>query len=181
MDGLPETDFPAEPANIEEYLAPPPTTVPSVVGLSKGAAVQELRVDAKLNVSVVDIPSLEPAGIVVRQSIAAGSTVPQGTTVTISVSNGETPVGVLPDFTGMTPEEAEEAADEFTAETNVALNLVTEEVPVQNEDRVGLIVGTNPPPGAEITASATIVLQVGIPAPKGGGGGGGGDDSGGDG
>jgi membrane peptidoglycan carboxypeptidase len=181
MDGLPETDFPAEPANIEEYLAPPPTTVPSVVGLSKGAAVQELRVDAKLNVSAVDIPSLEPAGIVVRQSIAAGSTVPQGTTVTISVSNGETPVGVLPDFTGMTPEEAEEAADEFTAETNVALNLVTEEVPVQNEDKVGLIVGTNPPPGAEITASATIVLQVGIPAPKGGGGGGGGDDSGGDG
>ena len=184
MDGLPETQFPGDPSDVEEFLKPPPTTVPSVVGLSRGSAIQELRVDAKLNVSVREIPSLEPAGIVVRQSISAGSTVPQGTTVTISVSNGETPVASLPDFIGMTPEEAQEAATQFTSETNVALNLVTEEVPVQNEDRVGLVVGTNPAPGAEITASATIVLQVGVPAPEddgggGNGGGGGGGDGGG--
>jgi penicillin-binding protein 1A len=181
MDGMPETDFPGDPSNVEEFLKPPPTTVPSVVGLSRGAAIEELRVDAKLNVSAVEIPSLEPAGIVVRQSIAAGSTVPQGTTVTIYVSNGETPVGSLPDFTGMTPEEAQEAANQFTRETNVALNLVTEEVPVQNQNRVGLVVGTNPPPGAEITASATVVLQVGVPAPEDDSGGGGGGDNGGDG
>jgi penicillin-binding protein 1A len=183
-DGMPESQFPADPSNIEEFLKPPPTTVPSVVGLSQGSAVQKLRVDAKLNVSVQEIPSLEPAGIVVRQSIGGGSTVPQGTTVTIWVSNGEIPVGALPDFVGMTPEEAQEAADDFVRETNVRLNLVTEEVPVQNQNRVGLVVGTNPPPGAEITESATVVLQVGVPPKKddggdGGGGGGGGDGGGG--
>jgi membrane peptidoglycan carboxypeptidase len=179
-ENLPESQFPADPSNIEQYLKPPPTTVPSVVGLSRGAAIEKLRVGAKLNVSAKAIPSLEPEGIVVRQSIGAGATVPQGTTVTIWVSNGQAPVGALPDFVGMTVEEAKAAAAEFTKQTNVALELVTEEVPVKDPNRVGQVVGTNPPAGAEITASATVVLQVGVPAPEdnGGGGGGGGGDGG---
>jgi penicillin-binding protein 1A len=184
MDGMPETGFPSDPGNIEEFLVPPPTEVPYVIGLSRGSATRELRVDAKLNVSVVEIASLEPAGIVVRQSIGGGAVVPQGTTVTIWVSNGEIPVGRLPDFTGMTPEEAQEAADQFTSETNVPLALVTEETPVQNPDQVGLVVGTNPPPGAEVTESATVVLQIGVLAPEddgGNGGGNGGGDGGNDG
>jgi hypothetical protein len=51
---------------------------------------------------------------------------------------------------------------------------------VKDPNRVGQVVGTNPPAGAEITASATVVLQVGVPAPEdnGGGGGGGGGDGG---
>ncbi len=185
MDGLPETQFPNDPSNIEDYLTPPPTQVPILVGLSRGAAVRELRVDAKLNVSVQEINSLEPAGTVVRQSISAGSTVPQGTTVTIWVSNGEAPIGELPNFAGMTVEEAQEAANEFTRETNVQLSLTTEEVPVQDESQIGLVVGTNPPAGTEISESASVVLQVGVEAPQtttttttpgGGGGGGNGDD-----
>ena len=31
-DGLPVTDFPPEPGNINKWLIPPPTTVPDVVG-----------------------------------------------------------------------------------------------------------------------------------------------------
>jgi membrane peptidoglycan carboxypeptidase len=180
MEGLPETQFPAEPGNIQDYLVPPPTQVPLLVGLTQGAAIRELREDAKLNASVQEIASLEPEGIVVRQSIGAGATVPQGTTVTIWVSNGEIPVGQLPDFVGMTQEEALEAADEFMLETNVTLTFTTQEVEVQNPERIGLIVGTNPGPGSEITESANVVLQIGV-APQPGGGGGGGGDGGGDG
>jgi len=178
MDGMPETGFPSDPGNIEDFLVPPPTEVPYVIGLSRSAAIQEIRVDAKMNVSVAEIASLEPAGIVVRQSIGGGAVVPQGTTMTIWVSNGEIPAGQLPDFTGMTPEEAQEAADEFTSETNVPLALVTEETPVQNPDQVGLVVGTNPPPGAEVTESATVVLQIGVLAPQDDGNGGEGDGGG---
>ncbi len=104
--------------------------------------------------------------------------------MTIHVSNGEIPVGPLPDFIGLTPQEAEELAAEFTAETNVMLSLTTEDVPVQDDGQLGLIVGTNPPPGSEITESASVVLQIGVPAPPttqpggGGGGGGGGGDEG---
>jgi hypothetical protein len=80
----------------------------------------------------------------------------------------------------MTPEEANAAAEEFTLATNVILNLVTEEVPVQDPNLIGRVVATNPGPGTQISEAATVVLQIGIAAPEpppgGGGGGGGGDD-----
>ena len=81
-DGLPVTDFPPEPGNIKKWLVPPPTTVPDVVGLSEDDAEAELR-QAKLNASVEEVPSLEPEGIVVNQSPGGGSTVRQGSFVTI--------------------------------------------------------------------------------------------------
>ncbi|HUG32444.1 MAG TPA: transglycosylase domain-containing protein [Acidimicrobiia bacterium] len=165
MEGRPEAGFPTDPGNIEDYLEPPPTQVPSVVGLSRGSAINALRVDAKLNVSAREINSLEAAGTVVRQSPRAGSTVPQGSTVTIWVSNGRAPAGALPNFVGLTLEEAQEAADQFTAETNVRLNLVTEEVPVQDQNQIGRVVATNPEPGTSIEESASVVLQIGVEGP----------------
>ncbi len=165
MEGLPEAAFPGDPPNIEDYLEPPETQVPSVVGLTERQAVRTLRVDAKLNVSVRAIASTEPAGIVVRQGIRAGATVPQGTTVAIWVSNGETPTGPLPDFRGMTFEEAEALAQEFSFNTNVLLSLITEEVPVQDESQIGRVVDTNPGPGTVVSESAQVVLQIGVEAP----------------
>ncbi|HEU4318611.1 MAG TPA: transglycosylase domain-containing protein [Acidimicrobiia bacterium] len=165
MDGLPEAQFPGDPDNIEEFLVPPPTTVPIVVGLERGAALRELQVDAKLNVAIEEIASLEPAGIVVRQSIEPGSVVPQGTTVTIWVSNGETPVAALPNFVGLTVEQAQAVAEELELETGVQLTLVPQDLEVPDPTGVGLIVQTNPPPGTQISESASIVVFVGIPAP----------------
>jgi beta-lactam-binding protein with PASTA domain len=101
------------------------------------------------------------------------------------VSNGEIPVGQLPNFVGLTPEEASAAAEEFSLATNVILSLVTEEVPIQDPNLVGRVVATTPPAGAEITEGATVVLQIGVAGPPpttppGGGGGGGGGGDGGD-
>lgn len=165
MEGLPEAQFPADPDNIRDYLVPPPTTVPVVVGLEERAALRALQVDAKLNVAVQEIASLEPAGIVVRQSISPGSVVPQGTTVTIWVSNGETPAAGLPSLVGMTLEEAQVAVEEFTFATNVQVSLVAQDMEVADPNRVGLIVDTNPPPGTQITESASVVVFIGVPAP----------------
>jgi membrane peptidoglycan carboxypeptidase len=167
-EGLPEAQFPGDPGNIEDYLVPPPTTVPVVVGQSEGSAAKELR-DAKLNVAVQEIASLEPAGTVVRQSIEPGATVPQGTTVTIWVSNGEIPVAPLPSFVGMTAEEATAAAEEFSLTTNVLLSLVTEEAPTQDANLIGRVLATNPPPGTQISEAASVVLFIGVAAPPPGG------------
>ena len=166
MEGLPEAQFPGEPANIEDYLEPPPTQVPNVVSLERGAAIRRLQ-EAKLNVATQEIASLEPAGIVVRQSRSSGSTVPQGSTVTIWVSNGETPVGPLPNFVGMTVEDATEAAVEFELATNVKLTLVAQGLEVENPNLIGLIVETNPPAGTQISEGASVVVFVGV-APQGG-------------
>ena len=157
---LPVTDFPAEPGNIEKYLVPPPTTVPSVVGLSVDEAVARLK-DAKLNANVVEVPSLEPEGIVVGQSAGPGSTVRQGSTITISVSSGEIPVGEIPALIGLTVEEALDAVRDFEDETGVKLSLVQQPTQVTDSSLVGRIVTTNPPPGTPVEGTAQLVVFVG--------------------
>ena len=165
MEDLPETKFPGEPDNISKYLIPPPTTVPVVVGLEQDRAGKLLRVEARLNVTVVEVASLEPEGIVVSQSHEPGSTVTQGTFITIFVSTGEIPVAPLPSLVGQTVEEALETVRAFELSSGVKLNLFQESVEVTNPNNVGKIVSTNPPPGTEITESASIVLFVGELAP----------------
>ena len=157
---LPETQFPAEPGNIEEYLVPPPTTVPSVVGLTVSEARSRLA-DAKLNPSVVEIASLEPEGIVVNQSVGAGATVRQGSFVTIWVSTGEIPAGALPDLAGMTVEEALDVIRDFELETGLKITLTQQRVGTSNQDLVDRIVETNPPAGASLEGSAQVVAFVG--------------------
>ena len=166
MEDLPETRFPDEPDNIREYLIPPPTRVPVVVGLSEGKAGKLLRIEARLNVTVVRVASLEPVGIVVNQSPAPGSTVPQGTFVTIFVSTGEIPVAPLPNLIGLTIDEALEVVRDFELNTGVKLSLFQEKVDVNDPNQVDRIVSTNPAPGTEITESASIVLFVGKLGPK---------------
>lgn len=160
LDGQPVTDFPAEPANIEEYLVPPPTTVPSVVGLDRTEAANRLR-EAKLNVSVVDIPSLEPERIVVGQSRSPGSEVPQGTYVTIRVSTGEIPKGALPNFVGMTADEALEAARLFEEETGLKLSLFTQKTGTEDPALVDRVVSTSPEPGAAVEGQVSVTLFIG--------------------
>jgi len=157
---LPETQFPAEPGNIEEYLVPPPTTVPSVVGLTVSEARSRLA-DAKLNPSVVEIASLEPEGIVVNQSVGAGATVRQGSFVTIWVSTGEIPAGALPDLAGMTVEEALDVIRDFELETGLKITLTQQRVGTSNQDLVDRIVETNPPAGTSLEGSAQVVAFVG--------------------
>ena len=161
MADLPETRFPAEPANIREYLIPPPTRVPLVVGLEQGDAEDLLMVDARLNVTVIDVPSLEPAGIVVSQSHEPGTTVSQGTFITIHVSTGETPQAPLPSLIGQTFEEAIETISEFELVTGVKISLVQQKVDTTDPRQVDRVISTNPAPGAEITESATVLLLIG--------------------
>jgi len=160
LQDFPVTQFPPEPSNIEQYLVPPPTQVPSVVGLERGAAVSRLR-EAKLNSSVVDIASLEPAGLVVNQSVAPGATVNQGTVITIWVSTGETPVGEMPALIGMTVEDALVAIKAFELETGVKLSMVTQKTTVTDASQVDRIVSTDPAPGQPIEGTVQLVVFVG--------------------
>jgi len=157
---IPITEFPAEPVNIEDYLLPPPTQVPSVVGLQRGQAEARLR-EARLNASVAEIPSLEPAGIVVNQSVAAGATVSQGSVITIWVSTGETPVGEMPALIGMTVEDALAAIHAFELETGVKLSMVTQKVSVTDSSQVDRIVSTDPAPGQPVEGTVQLVVFVG--------------------
>ncbi|MDH3190191.1 MAG: transglycosylase domain-containing protein [Acidimicrobiia bacterium] len=160
----PATAFPEEPANIKDYLVPPATTVPSVVGLDQAEATDRLK-SAKLNVAVEEVPSLEPAGLVVSQSHDPGTSVPQGTVITIKVSSGETPVGTLPSFIGMTVDEALEAARIFEEETGVKVSLFQQKVDTEDPGLVGRVISTTPNPGTGVEGQVSVTLFVGQLAP----------------
>ncbi|MEA1903573.1 MAG: transglycosylase domain-containing protein [Actinomycetota bacterium] len=161
LEGLPEIKFPGEPANIQEYLIPPLTKVPVVVGLQQDEAEDELKLEARLNVTVVDVASLEPVGVVVNQSIEPGATVSQGTFISIYVSTGEIPVAPMIGLIGLTVEEAIEVVREYELNTGLKLTLVQQKTPTKTPGHVGLIIGTDPPAWTVITESATVVLMVG--------------------
>lgn len=160
LQNRPSTQFPNDPPNIEDYLVPPPTTVPIVVGLEQAEATRRLR-EAKLNVAVEEVASLEAAGIVVNQSINPGSSVRQGTTVTIFVSSGEAPTASVPNFVGMTFDQALERVAQLEEESGVKVTLMQQRIDVDDPDLVGLVVESNPASGSPITGSATVVLFVG--------------------
>ncbi len=157
---LPVSAFPADPANIDDYLKPPATNVPSVVGLTEKDARIRLT-EARLNISVEVVPSLEAEGIVVAQSRAPGSSVPQGSFVTIFVSSGETPKGTLPSFVGMTPEEALEAARLFEEATGVKLSLFNQKVDVADPQLAGKVVSMTPNGGTPVEGQASVTLFIG--------------------
>ncbi|MET0566957.1 MAG: transglycosylase domain-containing protein [Acidimicrobiia bacterium] len=159
--GLPVTDFPPEPGNIDKWLIPPPTTVPDVIGLSEDDAEAELR-EAKLNASVEEVPSLEPEGVVVNQAPGGGSTVRQGSFVTIFVSTGEIPTGALPNLIGLTFDEALEIVRSFETDTGVRVNLIQENTGTPDPALVGRIVDTNPPPAAAVEGAVDVVAFVGV-------------------
>ncbi len=160
MDGLPISQFPEDPPNIREYQVPPQTTVPVVVGLSLEDAETVLRA-AFLNFEMLEVASLDPEGTVVGQLPDPGTTVTQGSVVTIYVSTGQTPVGDLPNLIGMTFEEALTAIKVFELATGVRVNLFQQKVDVTDPAQVDRIVSTNPGPGTELTESATVTVFIG--------------------
>ncbi len=160
MEGLPESQFPEDPPNIRDYEVPPPAIVPVVVGLDQGEAERALAA-AGLRASVVTIPSLDKAGTVIRQSVQPGAEIRQGSAVVIHVSTGETPTATIPNFIGMTFDEAVALVQELENATGVKISLFQETVPVEDGAFVGRIVSSTPPPGTTITASGTVTVYVG--------------------
>jgi len=165
LKGAGEAKFPDEPEDTRKYLVTPSTKVPSVVGLAQTKANTLLKTKHRLNVTVVEAPSLEPKGTVIHQSHAPGTRVRQGTTVTIRVASGVAPTAALVNLVGMTPAEALGAVDAFTLATGVALTVTQATAPVTDAGLVGKIIATNPAPGATITKSAAVIVTVGVLAP----------------
>jgi serine/threonine-protein kinase len=157
---LPVANFPEDPPNLQEYMVPPKTNVPSVIGLTAEEAESRLR-SAKLNVTIEEINSPEPEGIVVNQSLEPGASVNQGTYVTIYVSTGKPPVGDLPNLLGLTVEEALAVIDDFELETGLQINFFQQKKATNKKNEIGKILDMDPPPGTSVTGSVQITLVVG--------------------
>jgi serine/threonine-protein kinase len=134
-------------------VGPGQVTVPPVIGLSKGDAQNTLKL-AKLNSTTVDVDSDKPAGQVVGSNPAQGSTVNEGSSVTLQISKGNQKL--LPDLTGKTQAEAAAALSQagFTNVSFLPQN-------TDNPENVGRVVGQDPAGNKAYLTNTKIKVFIG--------------------
>jgi beta-lactam-binding protein with PASTA domain len=125
-------------------------TVPGVVGIRVQSAQFQLQ-QAKLASKLVHKAATKPKGIVLDQAPKAGTTVPQGTKVTLVVSNG--PSGVaMPDLVGLA------AADAVNALQARKLTATLQQK--SSQEAPGTVLAQSPKPGARAKPGTNVILQV---------------------
>src|SRR5439155_13908818 len=133
-------------------VGPGQVTVPPVIGLPKGDA-QNLLKQVKLNPTTVEVDSDKPAGQVVGSNPAQGSTVNEGSTVTLQISKGNQKL--LPDLTGKTQ------SDAAAALAQAGFNDVSYVPQNSSPENAGRVVSQNPPGNKAYLTSTKITVFIG--------------------
>lgn len=134
-------------------------TVPKVTAMLQPDAIKSLK-DAGLSAILVPVSSGMSAGTVLRQGPAEGSTVPRGSPVTLSVSDGMGSRVVVPNVVGMADKEATKVliGAGFAVETSYVL--------VEDRSQIGVVLSQTPAAGNEAERSSTVKVSVGLDSPS---------------
>ena len=127
--------------------------VPVVVGSQRSLAVQQIR-GRGFTPSVEEVESKQPEGQVIRQAPSAGSQLPPGSTVSITVSKGEEKA-TAPNVIG------KERAEAVEAVRAAGLKPVVQEQETEVPSQVGRVTDQFPPPKSEMKPGSTVTLVVG--------------------
>jgi serine/threonine-protein kinase len=130
--------------------------VPNVTDVQVQQAQTQLT-NAGLKSSVTRVASSRPKDIVITQDPAAGVTAVSGTTVKLTVSNGQKPV-VVPQVVGQTQGSA------VNKLTGVGLKPVLHNV--GSAKPAGVVVAQNPPAGKEVDKGSKVTLNVSTGTPS---------------
>jgi len=130
---------------------PPKTSVPDVVGMNYGDAVQTLN-DAKLKAQKHEVFSQKPAGQVVDQDPQAGQQVVQGTEVVLDVSKGAKQVSV-PNVVGMSQDEATSTLQQ------AGFQVSSTEAPSDSTPQ-GVVSDQSPDGGTQADKGSTVTITV---------------------
>jgi beta-lactam-binding protein with PASTA domain/tRNA A-37 threonylcarbamoyl transferase component Bud32 len=130
---------------------PPKTSVPDVVGMNYGDAVQTLN-DANLKAKKHEVFSSKPAGQVVDQDPPAGQQVVEGTEVLLDVSKGTKQVGV-PNVVGMSE------ADARTTLEQAGFQVTSTQAPSDSTPE-GVVSDQSPDGGTQATKGSTVAITV---------------------
>lgn len=126
--------------------------VPKVIGMTEEEAIEVLEEDG-FEVEVETAPNRRAEGKVFAQDPEAREEADEGSTVTISVSEGREQVEV-PDLEG----EAEEDAEEILERADLRLGEVTTEPSDEFEE--GIIIGQSESPGSDVDEGTKIDIVV---------------------
>jgi serine/threonine-protein kinase len=127
--------------------------VPVLVGSQRSLAVQQIR-GRGFAPSVEEVTNSAPEGQVIRQAPSAGSQLPPGSTVSITVSKGEEKA-TAPNVIGKERAEAVEMVRE------AGLKPVVQEQETEVPSQVGRVTDQFPPPSSEVKPGSTVTLVVG--------------------
>ena len=127
--------------------------VPVLVGSQRSLAVQQIRGRGFVP-SVEEVTNSAPEGQVIRQAPSAGSQLPPGSTVSITVSKGEEKA-TAPNVIG---KERAEAVEMVRA---AGLKPVVQEQETEVRSQVGRVTDQFPPPSSEVKPGSTVTLVVG--------------------
>ncbi|MBA2569224.1 MAG: PASTA domain-containing protein [Actinobacteria bacterium] len=128
-------------------------TVPNVVGSRDTDASARLQA-AGFRVSSTPVSSTRPAGTVLTQSPAGGTSTTRGSTVRITVSGGRQ-VRTVPDVVG----ETETAADRILRDAGFTVRVVDR--PVTDPAQDGLVVQQDPRAGTRVQGTTQVTIHVG--------------------
>ncbi|WP_107772978.1 Stk1 family PASTA domain-containing Ser/Thr kinase [Nocardioides sediminis] len=140
---------PGSDVDIVVSLGKPEVQVPYVVGQPRAAARDALRA-AGLKVTATEVESDEPKGQVISTDPAAGESVAEGTTVTLSVSDGPESV---PDVRGLKQGEATRTLRQAGFEVEVRTDAASTEPK-------GTVVDQFPSAGGEADRGDTVIIFV---------------------
>jgi eukaryotic-like serine/threonine-protein kinase len=133
---------------------PRPVQVPSVVGQPFEDAQATLNGQG-FAVRRVDVDSNQPAGIVVAQDPAPGTSVPRESAVTLSVSRGPTTTAV-PSVEGIDRDAAVSALQDSGFDVRI------EEEPVDDPSFDNIVLSQDPPGESQAEPGSTVTIVVGV-------------------
>ena len=134
------------------------TLVPGVVGSTQTAATAAIAAAGLTVGSVTAINSATPAGIVLSQAPAAGTTTAPGTAMALTVSLGPANV-IVPNVVSL----SEAAA--ITSITGVGLTAGTRTTGTSTTIAAGNVISTNPAAGASVPPGSAVAYVVSTGAP----------------
>ena len=133
---------------------PPPVTVPNVIGQTQNGAAAVLQKSGLTVGTVTQQTSTSvPAGSVISQNPAAGTSVAPGSAVDLVVSSGPPPVTV-PSVVGQTQSAATAVLQSF----NLTVGSVTQQVAPGVAP--GIVLSQNPAAGTSVAAGTAVDLVV---------------------
>jgi serine/threonine-protein kinase len=130
-----------------------PVPVPDVTGQPFANAKGMLEGQG-FQVGRTDVQSDLPKGVVAAETPSAGTDVPRGTKITLSVSKGPATTQV-PDVTGM----SQSAAESLLTGAGLTPSVVTD--PVTDPAQDGIVQSTDPAPGSDAQSGEVVIIHVG--------------------
>ena len=130
---------------------PPKTSVPDVVGMNYGDAVQALN-EVNLQATKHEVFSQKPVGKVISQDPPAGEQVVEGTEVVLDVSRGVKQV-VVPSVVGMSEDDA------TTTLQQAGFEVSSTDAPSDSTPE-GIVSGQSPDGGTQATKGSTVTITV---------------------